>query len=379
MHQLESDHIINRLGVRPVINAADSYTIIGGSRMHPKVIEAMRQAAEHFVDLDRWHDSVGERIAVLTHNEAAMVTCGAAAALTVSVAACITGPRRDKKQVFPELRGMKKEVIVHQCQRNDFDTAVSRLGARIIEIGSKDGTSERELEQAIGPDTACILYFDTTQYAQGALPLHSVIRIARRCGIPLIVDAAAQLPPVDNLWRYTQEGADIAIFSGGKTLQGPQSSGLIVGREDLVRACRIHSGPASDAVGRPMKVSKEQMAGLYAAIERYINLDHAAVRRRHERIVEIFCKELGALGYKSERVYPGPTGQDYAFAMFDMRGASLSATEIMEHMKKGDPAIWVGLAREKSNHFCLNPLHLHDDEISLILERFRQLGTITYH
>ncbi|UVI32785.1 aminotransferase class V-fold PLP-dependent enzyme [Paenibacillus spongiae] len=371
---MDQNHIYSRLGVHPFINAADSYTTIGGSRMPPEIIEAMRQAAEHFVELDDLHDRIGERIAALTRNEAAMVTSGAAAGLAIAVAACIAGDDPVKRRAFPRLNGLRNEVILHRCQRNGFDRAVAQLGVTFAEVGGDAGTSVCDLEEAIGPRTACILYFDTSAFIRGALPLAEVIRIGRLHGIPVIVDAAAQLPPVDNLWNYTQQGADLVIFSGGKTLQGPQSSGLIVGRRELVRMCRMQAGPASDTVGRPMKVGREEMAGLLAAIERYLMQDHEALRCRHERVVETFCRELASLGYKGVREYPGPTGQDYAYAMFDMRGASRTAETIMRLMKDGDPAVLIGLARDGTDQFFLNPLHVKDEEIPLIIERFKALG-----
>jgi D-glucosaminate-6-phosphate ammonia-lyase len=374
----ENEHIYSRLGVKTFINAADSYTMIGGSRMPPEVLEAMQQAAEHFVELDELHDRIGERIADLTRNEAAMVTCGAAAGLTVSVAACITGYAPDKKRVFPNLNGLRNEVIIHRCQRNGFDMAVSSLGIRLIEIGGADATSTHELEESISPQTACIIYFDADPLLQGALPLDKVIDIARRCGIPVIVDAAAQLPPVHNLWRYTERGADLAIFSGGKTLCGPQSSGFIVGKKELVRSCRLHAGPAADAIGRPMKVGKEEMVGLCVAIERYLNQDHEAVRNRHERVVQTLCNELAALGYNTARAYPGPTGQDYAYAIIDMDGANLTAESIREWLKADEPAVLIGLARDETNRFFLNPLHLKDEEIPVLLEMFKRMGPIKY-
>ncbi|MCQ6557602.1 aminotransferase class V-fold PLP-dependent enzyme [Paenibacillus mendelii] len=373
---MEDNHIYSRLGIRPFINAADSYTTIGGSRMPPAVLEAMRQAAEHFVELDVLHDRIGERIAELTRNEAAMVTSGAAAGLALTVAACIAGEDPAKRRAFPHLEGLRNEVIIHRCQRNGFDMTVAHLGVTIVEIGSEAGTTARELEDAIGPRTACILYFDTSAFIRKALPLDEVVRIARSKGTAVIVDAAAQLPPVHNLWRYTQRGVDLVIFSGGKTLMGPQSTGLIVGRKELVLMCRLQAGPASDTIGRPMKVGREEMAGLYAAIELYLKHDHEEIRSRHERVVETFCNELAALGYSTNRVYPGPTGQDYPYAMFDMRGTGRTAESIMQRMKSGEPAVLIGLARDGSNQFFLNPLHVKDDEIPIIIERFRELGPV---
>jgi L-seryl-tRNA(Ser) seleniumtransferase len=369
--------VYEQLGVTTYINAADSYTFIGGSRMPPEVIEAMRQAAEHFVDLDELHDRIGEELARLTRKEAAMVTSGAAAGLAIAVAACVAGDDPGRRRLFPHLDGMKSEVIVHRSQRNGFDAAVVRLGVSFVEIGSERGTDERELEAAIRPQTACILYFDSTDFS-GSLPLETVIRVAARHGTKVVVDAAAQLPPVENLWRYTSLGADLALFSGGKTLCGPQGSGLIVGKKQWVKACRCHAGPAADAVGRPMKVSREEMVGLYAALKRYISLDHQAVRERHDRMVEKICRELTALGYRAYRRYPGPTGQDYPLAMIDMRGADRRAAEIHQRMKTGNPAILVGLARDGSDRWFINPLHLRDDELDRVLSKIKSFGPAAY-
>lgn len=197
-----SGGLYERLGVKTYINAADSYTMIGGSRMPPEVVAAMAEASRHFVPLEELHLRVGARIAELTRNEAAVVTSGAAAGLTVATAACMTGTDEKLVRRIPSLDGVeKREVVIHRCQRNGFDMAIAQTGARLVEIGDVESTFAWQLEDAIGPRTACVVYFTSTQYDRGALPLADVIRIAEARGVPVVVDAAALQPPVGDRGR----------------------------------------------------------------------------------------------------------------------------------------------------------------------------------
>lgn len=363
--------IYERLNVRTLINAADSNTILGGSLMPPEVLKAMEEASRHFVNLEELHRKAGERIAELTRNEAAVVTSGAAAALTVATAACITGTDIRKVRKLPLPEGPKHDAVLLRCQRNGFDLAIAQTGVNMVEIGNVEGTAAWELEDAITERTACVFYFVSTLYSQGALPLEEVIRVASARNVPVIVDAAAHLPPVENLWRYTEMGASMVIFSGGKTLRGPQSSGFIVGKKEWIEACRLHVG-AGISIGRPMKVGKEEIAGLVAAVERYMSLDHAAEKQRMERIVSEICGKLAEAGYKTRRRYPGPTGQDYPTAGVSRN--DLPATEIKRRLENGDPAVITGLSRDRSE-VVINPLHLQEDEVPVIIERLLNIGS----
>lgn len=375
-------NVYDKLGVRTLLNAADSYTILGGSVMPPEVMQAMEEASRHFVMLEELHDRVGEELARLTRNEAAMVTSGASAGLAIATAGLVTGRDITKTRKFPHLEGMKDEVIVLRCQRNGFDLAISQTGAKLVEVGDVESTFDWQLEAAIGEQTAGVFYFDSTTYSRGALPLDTVIRIAAARGVPVVVDSAAQLPPMDNLWRYTEMGADLVIFSGGKTLRGPQSSGFIVGRRELVAACRLNAGPAI-SIGRPMKVGKEEMCGLLAAVERYVGLDHAAEELRFEAMVERAVRELAACGYRTRRVYPGPTGQHYPRAAVSA-GERMTGAELQRRLAEGAPSVWVAHAPEMNwdcsgganfrfDGIFLNPLHLSDDDFELVLNRMKAL------
>ncbi|MDF2661706.1 MAG: hypothetical protein K0Q94_4497 [Paenibacillus sp.] len=361
----------SKLGVATVINAADSYTMIGGSLMPAEVIEAMADAAQSFVSLEQLHLKAGERIARLTRNEAAVITSGAAAALTVAIAACMTGVDEAKAKAWPLYKGARNEVVIHRCQRNGFDLAIRQTGATLVEIGDTEGTTAEQLESALSDRTACVIYFDTVQFAKAALSLEEVIRISGSKGIPVVVDAAAQLPPVSNLWRYTEMGADLVIFSGGKTLRGPQSTGFIVGKERYVAACRLYVG-ARNSIARPMKVGKEEIAGLVAALERYVNLDHVAMKEHHERLVRRLCEGLNRAGWPAERVYPGPTGQDYPLAFVKPAHSACTAEQLSKLLLEGTPSILVALTPDQQG-LALNPLHLNEGEVEQIIARMSEL------
>jgi D-glucosaminate-6-phosphate ammonia-lyase len=275
--------IYDRLGVRPVINCATSYTRLGGSVMAPQVAQAMADAAGCFVRLDELQEAVGSRIASLTGNDAAYVTNGAAAGLALATAACMTGDDLAAMARLPhDVAGLRHEIIVHRTQRNFYDFAIRQVGGRLVEIGHAMETASWELDAAFNERTAAVFYFAGTHLNRQTLPLPLVIERAHAFGVPVIVDAAAQIPPVTGLWHYTVDlGADLAIFSGGKGLAGPQNSGLVVGRADLIRAISLN-GPPNQRIGRPMKVGKEAMIGLLTAIERYLDPDLAAGRAMQE-------------------------------------------------------------------------------------------------
>jgi uncharacterized pyridoxal phosphate-dependent enzyme len=360
------------LGIRPVINAAATLTRLGGSRMPHPVIEAMAAAAGAFVELDALQKAVGARIAELTHNSACYVSSGAAAGVVLSVAACIAGDDPVAREQFPYLESGKNEVIVHRCQRNGYDYAVRQTGARLIEIGSGNSTRLAEFETAITPHTAAVVYFAGTHFAQGALPLDQVVAAAHARAVPVIVDAAAQIPPIANLWRFTRDmGADIAIFSGGKGLRGPQSAGLVLGRRDLIAACQLNGSP-NYSIGRPMKVGKEELMGMLAAVEWSLAQDEAALLDQYERMVQSWIDGLQNLpGVQVARGYPSEAGQPHARAIVRLDPASsLTRDELVSALMAGDPAVAVGVIGDDA--IALNPQTVEPGEEDLVLEALRQ-------
>jgi uncharacterized pyridoxal phosphate-dependent enzyme len=357
--------IYTELDIRPVINASATLTKLGGSLMPPPAVAAMTEAAMSFIDLHELQEKTGKRIAELTRNEAAYVTSGAAAGIVLTVAACIGGTDTVIQQAFPYLEGVtKREVIVYRGQRNGYDYAARQTGARLIEIDPNPGA----LEEAISERTACVLFFAGDHFAEAALPLDEVVAIAHAHDVPVIVDAAAQIPPIANLWRFTTEqGADAAIFSGGKGLRGPQSSGLVLGQREILDGCRVNGAP-NHSLGRPMKVGKEEMAGLLAALEWSLAQDEPAMLAQYEASVQLWIEGLSGIpGVTVERGYPSEAGQPHGRAIVTIGPpVALSRDEIVEALWDADPRIAVAAIGD--DVIALNPQPLEPGEDHLVLD-----------
>lgn len=357
------------LAVRPIINAYATLTRLGGSIIRPEVVEAMNEASKCFVDLNELQFKVGAKIAELTQNEAAFVTNGAAAGIKLATAACVTIHDQKIPHPFPISDQLKNEIIVHKAHRNGFDYGIEELGLKMIEIGDSTGTSLDDLRGAISKRSAAIFWFQGVMTTEADIPLPDLIKISHEHDIPVIVDAAAQLPPVENLWRYTQMGAALAIFSGGKDLRGPQSSGLILGRKDLIEKIRSQSNP-NYGIGRSMKVGKEEMMGLLVALECYLNVDHEAREQHCEAIVKNWCGSINHVeGLKAERAFPNEAGQPLPWCLvtIDSDQTQMSRDGLVQVLLDGDPAVAVSPHGE--NQFHLNPTTLESGEEHIVLER----------
>ena len=273
-------NVYTRLGLRPIINASGTYTHLGGSLMPAEVLDAMNEAARQYVPIRDLTKAVGDRIARLTGNEAALVTTGAAGAIFVGTCVCIAGTDPDRMKHLPFTDGMRNEVVVQELHNTGWTRQCEAAGARMVVVEYPE-----QMERAITGKTAMVYflvadkhfgtYRDQLDAPGGKVPLDQCIAIARKARVPLLVDAAAELPPNENLSGYTRLGADLVAFSGGKGLRGPQNAGLLVGRKDLVEAAVQFQSPYS-GIGRDLKISKETMIGMLAAVERYVKLDHAA-------------------------------------------------------------------------------------------------------
>lgn len=267
--------IYKRLGVTPIVNARGTHTRLGGTLIRPEVLDAMRQAAQAYVVLDELQDKASEVIARATGAEAGLVVGGAEAGLLIGTAAILAGTDPARIAQLPNTDGMKNEAIMHRVHRNGYDHGVRAAGARIVDIGYGASTLPYQLRAAINERTALVVYLMSPWASHGSLPLATTCGIAHEANVPVLVDAAAMLPPANNLRQYIADGADLVTFSGGKGLMGPQSSGVLAGRADLIRAARLNGSP-SHSVGRAAKAAKEDIVGLIVALENYMQRDHDA-------------------------------------------------------------------------------------------------------
>lgn len=364
MTTVETGSSYRSLGVRGVINAAATLTRLGGSLMPPPVVQAMADAAGSFVDIEELHRSVGERLAAITGNEAAYVSNGAAAGIVLTVAACLAGTDRQLGTKLPDASSLpRNEVIIQRSQRNSYDSAVQQTGGRVVEI---DPTIDA-LQVALSERTAAVLYF-AGALAVGTLGLDVVVAAAHQRGVPVIVDAAAQIPPISTLWRFTGEyGADAVILSGGKGLRGPQASGLIVGRTSIIEGCRLNGSP-NQGIGRPMKVGKEELMGLLAAIEWALAQDEPEIIAGYEASVARWVDGLaGIRGVRAERVFPSEAGQPHGRALVHLGPeARVDRDRLVAALWASDPRIAVGTVGDDA--IVLNPQTLQPGEDELVLQ-----------
>jgi L-seryl-tRNA(Ser) seleniumtransferase len=364
--------IYDELGVRTVVNAATTLTVVGGSLMPDEVLEAMRSAAGAYVDMHELQAAAGAHLAELTRNEAAYVTSGCAAAVTLATLAAITRGDPDAIARMPAGDGLPVEVVVHAAHRIPEDRGIELAGGRIVEIGTLERTAGTELDAALSERTALVIWVAGSHLPAGALDLETTVRIAHGHDIPVLVDAAAQLPPPSNLWQYTRDlGADAAAFSGGKGLRGPQASGLLVGTASFIEAVRANGSPHA-RLARPMKVGKEEIAGLVRAVELYLATDHEAQARAWAEIVAGWVRDLGMVnGLTLEALPTNEAGQPIPRARVGVDAArtGVSAEELRRRLWDGDPRVLV--LADGADAFFLTPDTLSGSEAAMLPARLR--------
>ncbi len=363
------------LGVRELINAEGTITRLGGCVMEPAVVAAMAEAAKSFVDLNQLLAKAGQHVAALLGVEAAYITAGAAAGLTLSTAACITGADPAKIRQLPDLRRIEKnEVLIQKSHRNGYDHAVRQAGVKVVEFGLIKQTYPWEMRAAISEKTAAIVHFLEFENHRN-LPLAEVIAIANENEIPVIVDAAAELPPVKNLSRFFHMGADLTLFSGGKDIGGPQSSGLIVGRRDLIACCALNANP-NYSIGRAMKAGKEEIVGLVRALELYLQQDFTAEEQMWEDMVAFMAAALAEVpGLEARRVSPAEPGVQpnwipRLYLDWDEKVIPLDRDEVKSRLLTGDPGIAVGAT---STGLFVNPQTMTPGQEKIIVQRLRTI------
>jgi uncharacterized pyridoxal phosphate-dependent enzyme len=332
----EGEDYYDKLGVTKIINAAGTYTILTASTMPPPVQAAVARAAKHPVRLIELQRKAGEYLAKRLRCEAAMVTAGAASALTLGTAACVTVANRQATphDMPTEMANLKNEVIVQKAHRYGYDHALLNCGIRFVEVETL-----AQYEAAFTDRTVMAHFFNAAE--QGQIGREDWIRVAHKHDVPCFNDAAADVPPISNLWTYTQMGFDLVTFSGGKGIRGPQNAGLLLGRKDLIEAAVLNNSPNDDVVGRGMKVAKEQIVGMVAAVDWFVNQSEDTMqsefRQRADRIAA-HLKEIPTL--HTQIVVPPVANQvPHLLVRYDQQRVKISPLDVKEQLRRGAPSI----------------------------------------
>ena len=324
------------IGVRPAVNCRGTFTIITGSQSLPEVKRAMELASHSYVHMDELMEAVGKRLAEITQAEWGMVTNGCAAALAHATAACVTGGDPEKMQRMPNLAGMKNEVIVPKYARNVYDHAVRMTGVKMVEV-----ETAAQFEAAVNPRTAMVMIMSGPAAEKGELSIVNTAVLAKKHGIPLLIDAAAEELTIPNL--HLKNGATLVAYSGGKCLRGPQAGGLLLGRKDLVQTAWVCSAP-HHTFGRSMKVGKEEVMGMLAAVEMWVKRDHAAEWKEWERRLDVISTAAMKVEGVSKTILQPEDLSNHAPVLqlsWDPRKVGVTGAEVEELLGKGTPRILV--------------------------------------
>jgi uncharacterized pyridoxal phosphate-dependent enzyme len=355
------------LGVKPFINGAGTYTTLTASLMRPEVMEAINYASKSFVRLNELQDAASQRIASLTGAESAMVTSGAAGALMVGTAACLTGTNAEFIQRLPDTTGMKNEVIIQKAHRYGYDHAVRACGIKMVEV-----VTPEEMERAANERTAMMLFFNANE-PLGQIKAPEFIAFGKKHGIPTFNDGAADTPPVENITKYVKLGWDLITFSGGKGIRGPQSAGLLLGRKDLIQAARMNTSPNSDTIGRGLKVNKEEILGMMVALEVFMKSDQQAAWREYEKRVKTIADSVQSIkGVKTETWMPEIANHvPHLKITWDPSDIKMSVADVQKKLREGDPSIEVVPGTD--NGLVIGVWMLQPGESEIVAKRVREV------
>lgn len=363
-----ADHY-RALGVEPIIAACGATTAQGGSKLRPEVMAAMNATAGVMVDMVELNRRAGEVLARHTGAEAGLVSSGSAGGLVLQAIAVIAGNDPARMARLPDTSGMRNEVIIHRAHRFPYDQAYRAAGARLVEIGDGRRCRPWQLEAAFSEHTAAVAYLFSPRITRNALPLEEVCEMAHRRGVPVIVNAASFLPPRANLKRFTAAGADMVVYSGGKAVRGPQGTGILVGKRHLIDAAMANASP-NQFLGRPMKVAKEEVIGLVAALEIFAAEDEAAETARYLAMCQRAADALGtvpglevsvrhdALDYLTPRTVLG----------FGPAWSGPTRDQVRERLMQGTPQVRLHDIYDPWE-LAIDPLNLDDAELDVVIER----------
>jgi len=364
----KSPGIYARLGVGTHINAKGTYTYLTGSLIPPEVSQAMEDASHHFVYLVELQQKAGAKIAQMLGVEAAMVTSGAAGAIMLGTAACLTGNDPKRITQLPDVTGMRSEVIIQKSHRNSFDHAIRNAGVRLVEVETLG-----ELDSAISEKTA-MMYFLNAAQNQGKIGLEKWVEVGKQRGIPTFNDAAADVPPVSHLSDYNKMGFDLVAFSGGKGLCGPQCAGLMLGKKDLIEAAIMNNNPYEDTIGRPSKVGKEEIVGMFVAVERYLRIDHEAEWKEWERRIQVMEKILASVpGVQTRRFVPEVANHvPHLYLKWDESALGITKAECAKQLREGEPSIEV-LEGDDPQGMGVTPFMMKPGEELIVARRIKAI------
>ena len=324
----------DKLGIVPFINAAGTYTILTASTMPEEVQSAVALAAQKPVHLMELHEAAGEYLAKKLRCGGALVTSGAAAGLTLGTAACITlGNKEAIVRIPTDMSGLKNEVIVQKAHRYEYDHAMRNCGVRVVEVETME-----QYQNAFSDKTVMTNFFNAVD---APIAREEWIRVAHAHGVPCFNDAAADVPPISNLWNYTQMGFDLVAFSGGKGMRGPQCAGLLLGRKDLIDAARLNNSPNSNAVGRGLKVAKEEIVGMVAAVDWFLKQDDAAMEAEFRKRAERIAEQVKKVATVQTQIFIPPVANHVPHLVinYDSARVRTNGLEVLHKLREGKPRI----------------------------------------
>lgn len=364
--------LFKELGIRTFINAAGTLTFMTGSLMHDYVLEAIRDSSKEFCLLDELQDKVGERIAKLVHSESAVVTSGAFSGLTLGLAGILSGMDQKKVELLPHLdgTGMKSEVICQKAHDIVYNHAFQNTGCKIIQVETVE-----DLEKAINEKTA-LLSFINILADKGKIMHEEWVAVGKKHNIPTSIDIAADVPPVSNLWKFNDMGFDFVVISGGKAIRGPQSAGILMGKKDIIAAARLHMPPRGFNVGRGMKINKEEILGMYVALEKYVSQDHDKEWKEWEKEIAYIEKTIKPINGVTTDVSVPPLGNitPTLKISWDTNKVKMSAKDLQQKLRDGSPSIEVGGGQENSIQVTVWMMKPGQEKI--VAKRIRQELTI---
>ncbi len=368
----ESPDFYRSIGVNSIISASGSTTAYGGSKLRPEVMDAMNRASNAMVNMDELNRAAGQVLADITGAEAGFVCSGAAGGLVLQAAAVVAGSDPAKMARLPNTDGMKNEIIIHKSHRFPYDQCYLSVGAKFVEIGDGRRCQPWQLEAAFTENTAAVAYLFSPFVTRRSIPFPQVCEIAHARGVPVIVDAASFIPPRSNLRRFTAEGADMVVYSGGKAVRGPQGTGILAGRADLIEAAFANGSP-HQFFGRGMKVAKEEIIGLVSALQIFVEEDEDAENERYtqmcQQAVDAFIEVPGL----QASVEHDPYNYLIPHAVMQLTDEwnGRSRDDIWNSLTEGDPAIYLHNVGDPDS-LVIDPFNLSEEELGIVIERLHQ-------